>query len=47
MMFSPVVRGSIGAVLLLLLGACSSIDYYSQLAHGQVSLLRARSRWPR
>ncbi|WP_371316697.1 aminopeptidase [Pseudomonas gingeri] len=42
MMVSPVVRGSIGAVLLLLLSACSSINYYSQLAGGQLSLLRAR-----
>ncbi|WP_371320021.1 aminopeptidase [Pseudomonas gingeri] len=42
MMVSPVVRGSIGAVLLLLLSACSSIKYYSQLAGGQLSLLRAR-----
>ncbi|NWD69091.1 aminopeptidase [Pseudomonas gingeri] len=41
-MVSPVVRGSIGAVLLLLLSACSSIKYYSQLAGGQLSLLRAR-----
>ncbi|NWD76234.1 aminopeptidase [Pseudomonas gingeri] len=41
-MVSPVVRGSIGAVLLLLLSACSSINYYSQLAGGQLSLLRAR-----
>lgn len=41
MMFRSVVRGSIGAVLLLL-GGCSSINYYSQLAGGQLSLLRAR-----
>lgn len=41
MMFRPVVRGSIGA-LLLLLGGCSSLDYYSQLAGGQLSLLQAR-----
>ncbi|MBV6751589.1 aminopeptidase [Pseudomonas chlororaphis] len=40
-MFRSVVRGSIGAVLLLL-GGCSSINYYSQLAGGQLSLLRAR-----
>ncbi|MCU1737750.1 MULTISPECIES: aminopeptidase [Pseudomonas] len=41
MMFRPVVRSSIGA-LLLLLGGCSSLDYYSQLAGGQLSLLQAR-----
>ncbi|MGA8133990.1 MAG: aminopeptidase [Pseudomonas gingeri] len=41
MMFRPVVRGSIGA-LLLLLGGCSSLNYYSQLAGGQLSLLHAR-----
>src|SRR5476651_1161371 len=41
MMFRPVVRSSIGA-LLLLLGGCSSLDYYSQLAGGQLSLLHAR-----
>ncbi len=42
MMFRSVVRGSIGAVLLLLLGGCSSVGYYSQLAGGQLNLLRAR-----
>ncbi|WP_248799719.1 aminopeptidase [Pseudomonas sp. MWU13-2105] len=42
MMFRPVLRGSIGTVLLLLLGGCSGISYYSQLAGGQLSLLRAR-----
>ncbi|WP_370590649.1 aminopeptidase [Pseudomonas gingeri] len=38
----PLLRPALAGVLLLLIGGCSSVSYYSQLAGGQLSLLRAR-----
>ncbi|MFZ4966951.1 aminopeptidase [Pseudomonas sp. Mn2068] len=39
---TPILRPALAGLLLLLVGGCSSVSYYSQLAGGQLSLLRAR-----